>query len=169
MNADYTDEQQVKKPNFLLVLVVLSSIYILFSIYGNILGLVNGPLSNDQLEAYKAEQYQNIETMKSEGIDDVAEMIRSTVDLTIYQNNNNYYSFHFLSIIGLFIGLVGVVFMFQLKKMGFHLYIVYSLFSILVLYMLTPIDIIPNFIVIGNLIISFFFVLMYAVNLKYMK
>jgi hypothetical protein len=83
--------------------------------------------------------------------------------------NDNFYANGILSIVVMVTGLIGVIKMMQGNKLGFHLYIIYSLCSIGQLYIfVSPADI-PSFVVIWNLVISGVFVLMYSRNLKWLK
>jgi hypothetical protein len=126
-------------------------------------------MDDDAIEMYMAEQMESIQILREQGADDVAEMILTAVDMTIYQNSEVFYPFHLATLLSLLIGVVGIVLMYQLRKIGFHLYVVYSILPILWLYIFLPGDKIPNFLVFGSLFISLLFVILYAINLKHMK
>jgi len=169
MNDIINTESKLKRPNFLVVLLVLSGITIITSLYSTTTLLISGPMDDDSVEMYTAEQMENIQVLRDQGADDVAEMILSAMDMTIYQNTEVFYPFYLATLLSLIIGAVGIIFMYQLKKIGFHLYVVYSILPILWLYLFLPGDKIPNFLVFGSLFISLLFIILYAINLKHMK
>jgi hypothetical protein len=68
----------------------------------------------------------------------------------------------------LLIGLLGALMMWQAKKLGFHLYIGYSLLAIIQIYFFVSPSDVPSFVVIWGLLMSVLFVFMYSRNLKWM-
>lgn len=166
---DITTTEKPKRPNFLVVLLVLSAISMVLSLSSVFSGLNAGPPTVDEREAYIADQYANINELRSQGLDGVADMFEELLEMTVYQNEHVYKSFYWLTLIFTIIGIVAVVFMFQLKKVGFHLYIIYSLGPIIISYLIIPLAMIPNFVIMGSLLLSLLFCVLYGLNLKYMK
>ena len=166
---EITSTEQKKRPVFLVVLVVLSMISIVIGFFSAILNMLSGPMTEEMLETYTANQYESIAVMRDLNSEGLANIIEQILQMTIYQNNEAFFSFHFLSLITVVVGFVGVMMMFRLQKLGFHLYIIYSLLPILILYILIPMNMIPSFVVIGSLLLSAVFVILYALNLKHMR
>ena len=162
-------EEKPKRPTFLVVLAVLSFISLTMSFFSSLFNLFSGPMDKDAMDLYSARQYESISELRDLGQDGVADLIESTLNMSIYQNNDAFFSFHGLNFIAVVVGIIGVTFMLQLKKLGFHLYVVYSILPILFMYILLPMDLIPSFMIIGMVIISALFCILYALNLKHMK
>ncbi len=154
---------------FLKVLLVLSAVSIFSGLYTTVSALISGPLSSEQVEEFMAEQMQNVKIFRDQGADDVVDMLISAAELTVYQNNHVFYSFNLITLLTLLVGLAGIYMMYKLNKLGFHLYIIYSILPVLTLYLVIPMDMIPNFLVFGTLLISAFFCIMYATQLKHMR
>lgn len=158
-----------KRPVFLTVLAVLSFISIGMGSLSSLSTLTTGPMSEGQLEEYQAAQYESIELMKSQNMEGLENMIMTMMEMTIYQNNNVFYAYNSLNFILFIIGGVGVFLMLKLRKLGFHLYVIYSLVPVLAFYIFFPMEIIPSFLVIGTTLLSGVFCLLYGLNLKHMK
>ncbi|MCC5922939.1 MAG: hypothetical protein JJT77_04055 [Crocinitomicaceae bacterium] len=171
MELDQHDKAQEPKvrPTFLTVLLVMSSISIGLSILSTLSGLVSGPMDPASVEQFTAEQYEAVGELKNLGMEDVSEMIASMMELTIYQSQNNYYLFQLVNLLTLFVGAYGIFLMFKLKKLGFHLYVAYSILPIIWFYVFVPAELIPNFLVFGSLFLSVLFIILYAVHLKKME
>lgn len=161
-------ETPKKRPMFLTVLCVLSFISLASSGLTTLSALTSQPMTADEVEAYEAEQYENIATFKEQDLEGLETMLVSMMELTIYQNNEVYYSYQFFNLITILLGFAGVYLMFKLKKIGFHLYVLYSLIPILGFYIFFPIAIVPTFLVVGSTVIAALFAILYGMNLKHM-
>lgn len=166
---DDVNNETPKRPNFLVTLIVLSAVSMVMTLYTSISGLSSGEPSEAEREAYTASQYENINELKDQGLDGMAEVFEEILVMTLYQNEHVYSSFYWLTLLYTLLGMAAIVLMFQLRKLGFHLYVGYSLAPIIVTYILIPVTIIPSFIIIGTLLISLLFCVLYGLNLKHMK
>ncbi|MDX1653410.1 MAG: hypothetical protein R3277_13010 [Brumimicrobium sp.] len=167
---DNTSEiQNEKRPVFLIVLAVLSFISIGISFIVNLLNLIQGPKSPEALEQEQVSAYEAIGPLKQQGMESFVEMIEKSIAMTIYINNEIFYLYNTLTLLSLIVGLVGVILMLRLKKIGFHLYVIYSLLPIVLMYALIPMNFIVTFYVILTVVFSALFCVLYGINLKYMK
>lgn len=160
-----------RRPNFLVFLIVLTGISVFLLIYSSLEGLIKGPFTEEYLEQYMAEQYEGIEELKnvfgSSGR--MVEIAEKAITMGIYQNNEVFYLFTISTLIQALLGMAAIVLMFRLKRIGFHLYVGYCLFPILMTYALFPIAIISSYLIMGTLLISTLFCVLYGLNLKHMK
>ncbi|PKR80627.1 hypothetical protein CW751_09665 [Brumimicrobium salinarum] len=165
-----TNNTPKKVPNFLLVLVVLSGLYISTSLIGSVMSIFSGPLSEEALEEELAVLYTSISEVKASGLgEQFVQILETVINHTIFVNNEAFYMTHLTTLITLLVGLVSIVFMLKLKKIGFHLYILYSFLPIVFMYIITPSELILTFSVIITVITSALFALLYGLNLKHMK
>jgi hypothetical protein len=164
---DY-NQQPVERPTFLKVLCILSFISIGLSLVFSLGSLVGGPQSEDEMIAQKVELLEANDELRDSGMDGFADMMEQMTRMN-ESINANFYMASVVSILALLIGFYGVFSMWQGKKIGFHLYIVYSLISVGQLYLfVSPADI-PSIAIIFNLIVAAVFVLLYSRNLHWMK
>lgn len=169
-----TEENQIqesnkKRPTFLVFLAVLSFINLAFSFFGALFSFFTGPLSEEQMEAQKAQIYESISVLQSQGMDGFAEMFEKSILYAEYMNFEAFYLGNMSSFIIAIIGLVSVILMLRLNKVGFHLYVAYSLLPIVIMYAITPMNLISTFSVVAPLVISAIFCVLYGLNLKHMK
>lgn len=162
-------DKNEKRPTFLVFLAVMSFISIGFSFLGVFSSLFTGPLNEEQIEFQRAAMYDSISTFQSQGMDDVAAMFEKLMRYTEYMNSEAFYSGLISNLIVSVLGLIAVIMMLKLKKIGFHLYVGYSLLPIISMYIITPMELISTFVVIVGLVISALFCLLYGLNLKHMK
>jgi hypothetical protein len=83
--------------------------------------------------------------------------------------NSQFYYVQIVSLLVVALGVFGIYKMWTRSKLGFHLYIIYSLLSVLTVYLFVAPEDVPSIVVIINLVISAIFVFMYSRNLKWMK
>ncbi len=157
-----------KRPVFLMVLCILTFIYTGFSILTNIFSLVKGPASEEEILTLKVEFTRQMNEMSDLGVTWAANLFRNLMHIT-EATNNNHYLMVLSSIVIVTLGLIGAIWMFKGKKMGFHFYIIYSLLTVVQLYFFVDASYIPTILVVTNLIISAIFIFMYSRNLKWMK
>ena len=164
---DFTFENK-KRPAFLTVLGVLSFITIGWTYLQAFISLATGPMNEEQFVEYKVQLTKSINEARDVGMDGVAQIMEKVIVMTEATNANHY----LMVVSNLFIatiGLLAVIQMFKGKKIGFHLYIIYSLIAMFQLYIfVSPTDV-PTFIIIINAIISGLFIFMYSRNLSWMK
>jgi len=156
-----------ERPKGLRTLCILTFISTGFSLLSEVFNLFNGPMSKDQLIAAKVEMSKAIDEMRSLNMDSIAEMFEKLQQIT-ESINSQFYLATTTTLIVLSIGLVGAFFMWQGRKLGFHLYIVYSLLVAVQLYLFVPPASIPTVILVWNIIISGLFVFLYSRHLNYL-
>ncbi len=110
----------------LTALVVLSYIFIGFQLLSQTFAVLSGPMTDEQLRQAKLDMLtgqteETINAMKGT-FDDLMQIQEVTRD--------NLYTIAGLTIFAALIGLVGVFMLFKLKKLGFHFYIIYSIFYV---------------------------------------
>lgn len=162
-------ESNARRPTFLVFLAVMSFIYLAFSFYGILMSLFTGPLTEEEMELQRAALYDSISTLQAQGMDDFAEMFEKMMLYAEYMNFEAFYLGNITSLIVSIVGLVAVILMLQLKKIGFHLYVAYSILPIVIMYAITPMNLISTFSVVAPLVISAIFCVLYGLNLKHMK
>lgn len=161
-------EAATPRPTFLKVLCILSFISIGLSLVVSLGSLAYGPQSAEQMEDSSAMMMEATDDMRSKGMTGMADLFDQIQRMSVSMNENFYQS-TLMTLVVLGIGLYGVLIMWKGRKLGFHLYIIYSLVSIGQLYLFVrPADI-PSFIIIWNVIISGIFIIMYSRNLHWLK
>jgi|SRR5690554_1205329 len=163
-------EEKPKRPQLLNVLLVLSGINIVAGIYGTFQSLRHGPLTSDQLEEGMADLYTSIGQLKDQNVgDSLVNMVESVINYSIYVNDHSFYANSYLLLFSFLVGATSLFFMFNLKKIGFHLYIIYSLLPVLTMYIVAPAYLIPNLNVVFYVIQATILALLYSRSLKNMS
>lgn len=158
-----------KRPVFLTVLCILSFVTIGFGLMSSILALINGPVSGEMMDESLTDMYAMLSFYEEQGLTFMVDFIQKTIDSSYYLNNETFYLNQALGFIGLVVGLIGVVFMFQQKKIGYHLYIIYSILPVITLYLVLPLELISTVFIVVSLFFSGIFCLLYGLNLKHMR
>ena len=156
------------RPKGLLVLAILSWIHIGFSLLFGLIKWLSGPLSADQMKSSKVEILTMMNEVKPQGNESFYDFFNKTMHLSevFNQNHNVVYG---LTVLFLIVGLVGVIFMYQGKKLGFHLYIIYCLLTIIhVYFFLRPAEV-PSLMTIWNVILSSLFIFLYSRHMAWFK
>lgn len=161
-------KQDEKRPQILTVVGVLSLVSMGISFVSQFKELLGGPASKEEIRALKAELAGSITEMKQLGIDGVARAFEQ-LGLMTEALNNHFYASGISTLIVILVGLSGVLLMFKRRKLGFHLYISYSLLSIIQLYLFVSPVYVPTFLIIWTLLISVVFIFLYSKALKWMK
>ncbi|GAB5418819.1 MAG: hypothetical protein Crog4KO_02010 [Crocinitomicaceae bacterium] len=156
---DTGDQQQPqKRPVFLTVLCILTWVGSGFSLLSGLIGLITGP----------GEEYAEI--MNTPDASGMLDGLASFEDFLFWSNVSN----------GVGIGvailcILGAVFMFQQKKMGFFLYTGGSIIGVIIAAVAMNVLMPPMLAWVGYImvvlsgVISAAFIIMYAVNLKHMN
>lgn len=172
-------------PVFLRVLSILSLIYILLELVNRIKALFRGPVPPRQLNEFITRlsegtpgnpssrlitdrpQTGMVKQLQDQGEYYWADVMSKILNLSRYVNAN-FYMDSVINIGGYLIGLAGILFMLRGRKLGFHLYIVYNLITMISIYASAPASEIPvfYFLVWGS--ISCIFIFLYSRNLKFM-
>jgi len=164
------DEPIVKKkrPVFLLVLVILSSINISVSLLGSFSGMLGAKPDAKMIKQAKLEFANMREQLEEGGAADFTYIIDQMESVTdnMFKHFQAYNSVQFLVLV---LGLAGVVLMYQRRKLGFHFYIIYSLGLVVLPYLFNPITGIPTILTIVGILYGGVWVLLYSRNLHWME
>ena len=159
-----------KKPTFLVFLVVLTGINLAFSFYDSISSLISGPRTEEQMEAQKAAVYESMAEIEGqEGMESFVEMAEKSIHYNEYINYEVFTLNYSISLLVAIVGLVAVLMMIQLKKIGFHIYVAYSLLPTISMYLIVPTELVSTFTVLVPILISALFCVLYGLNLKHME
>lgn len=166
---DYTEEtDRTERPKFLLVLCILSFVYIGWSLITGLISLVSGPMGEEELLNMRVELTKSMNEMHDLGMKSLASFFDKMIHLT-ESTNAAHHAVASSNIVILLIGLLGTIWMLRGKKLGFHLYIIYSLLASVQIYFFVSAVYVPTFLIVFSLIISGLFIFMYSRNLKWMK
>lgn len=156
------------RPKGLLVLCILSWINLGFSFISVLVQFITGPRSQEALTQEKVDLLSNAEQMRELDFEVLADFFVKTAEMGAILNENHYlYAFVTLLVVAL--GTIAVYFMYMAKKLGFHLYIMYSLLGIGSIYFFISPSQIPSMIPIMGLVISGIFILLYSRHLNWLK
>ena len=98
--------------------------------------------------------------------------IQLVLDKTIEKKriiNSNFYLNSLITTVVYALGLVGVIFMWKQRKLGFHLYVIYSLLAMTAVYVIVPISLVLQAEIIQSAIFSAIWIGLYAINLKHLN
>jgi hypothetical protein len=164
------DEPIVKKkrPVFLLVLVILSSINMSVSLLGSFSGMLGAKPDAKMIKQAKLEFANMREQLEEGGAADFTYIIDQMESVTdnMFKHFQAYNSVQFLVLV---LGLTGVILMYQRRKLGFHFYIIYSLGLVVLPYLFNPITGIPTILTIVGILYGGVWVLLYSRNLHWME
>lgn len=161
-------QENDKRPVLLLVLAILSFISIGFSILGNLWSVASGPMNEDQLIKQRVELTKSKSQMREAGMDGFVDFFDKLEGMTEQVNDNFYFSKVVLFVTDI-LGLFGVIFMLRRRKLGFHLYIVYSLLALGGIYLYVSPENIHISLPILNVIFGGIFVYLYSRTLHWMR
>lgn len=154
-----------QRPGGLLTLCILSWIYMGLELFSQLNAIFSGPMSDDQIRTYKLELLQS---QTQESLEMMGEMFNDLVRIQVI-TRDHLYLISGLSLLFLIVGAIGVFMMFQFKKKGFHLYIIYSLLAVGLQTFFFSGFTIGVMGIVFVAIISITFVLLYSRYLKLMK
>lgn len=164
---DSFNEDQ-KRPTFLKVLCILTFISTGTSFFGPVFQLIRGPQTARELTLQKRVMAKAIDDLRDLHQDYIANLYEQ-LSATAVELNNVHYLYNATLLLMVLLGLGGALLMWHRRKLGFHLYIVYSLFSALGVYLFVSSGSYPVVFAITSLIFSGAFVFMYSRNLSWMK
>lgn len=169
METIESNDIREKRPTFLTVLCILTLVNVGLALLGEISFAASGPWDQSDFKAHEIEYAkQKAEISKQKLPEFFNEIMESAYQLEI-DMHNNFYLVVIVSFAMYLIGLFGAIFMLQGRKLGFHLYIIYSLISVGSVYTYSrPENVHVSMIVMG-LIFSGIFIFMYSRNLKWLK
>ena len=159
--------QKGKRPTFLTVLCILTYISTGLAVISGFFGLLAGKPSEQIIEDQQLRYISMVDDLKTADQLEFAETIDLLGKMEIERLSNYPLNPILLLIAGL-LGLTGALLMWRGKKIGFHLYIVYSIFSIASIYLLSSSENITSFYIIVNFLFAGLFVFLYSRNLKWL-
>lgn len=166
---DYSNQEtREPRPRFLLVLCILSFISIGWTLLQGLYGLLTGPNDEETMLQLKVEFTKSMTEMSDLGMNYWASFFDKMIHLT-ESTNAAHYAVVTSNIVIVLIGLLGVIWMLKGRKLGFHLYIIYSLLSSVQIYFFVSATYVPTLLITVNLVISAIFILLYGLNLRWMK
>jgi len=160
-------KQNEKRPGLLTVLCILTFVNVGMSLFSLLASLFSGPLGEEEMTEQRVQFVKIADEMKSMNLFSFAEIFDKLQRMSESLNEHFYFN-SVVSVLVLLVGLVGALMMWQGKKLGFHLYIGYSLLAIIQIYFFVSPSDVPSFVVIWGLLMSVLFVFMYSRNLKWM-
>lgn len=161
-------QQDEKRPVFLLVLCILTFINTGFSFIAGLIVLLTGPTSSERMLDTKVQMASQADQMKSLGMEGLATMFDKLYKIT-EATNKHHYLVNFSNIAIMLIGAFGAYLMLTGKRLGFHVYIIYSLIASSQLYFFVSAEYIPTILIVFNLLFSGLWIFLYSRNLKWMK
>lgn len=163
------EEQQNKplRPTFLLVVCILTFIGSGWSILSNLFSVFTAGLMNSTMNM---EQYSNmVGEMENGGASSfLSGFLNSSMEV-LQVTAAHAREIAVMQLVLSLVSLLGAILMFRLRRMGFYLY---TAAQILALFILPYFAGFSSLVIIGMLwsaLISIIFIVMYAVNLKYMR
>lgn len=167
---EYNDvsKQSENRPRLLTVLCVLSFISLGFSALGILFSLIGGKPSADAIEQTYLRSLQNVSELRSRNMEGLASFFEQSAALAKYQQEN-YWQVMASNILVTTVGFLGVLYMLKGRKLGFHLYIWYSLLSVGISFLIIPSSMVQVPTVVMGLVLSGFFVFLYSKNLAWMN
>jgi len=161
-------EIKKKRPVFLLVLVILSSLNIGVATIGALSGMLGAQPDKAMIKSAKLEFANMREQLEEGGAGAYTYLIDQMEGVTnnMFKHFQAYNSFQFLILV---LGLTGVIFMYGGKKLGFHFYIIYSLGLVLLPYFFNLITGIPTILTIVGILYGGLWVFLYSRNLHWLQ
>jgi len=167
IDQDLSEKRDVR-PTFLTVLCILSFITLGFSVLTAISQISGGPLTKLEMAKQKIEMSKLVAQLDSSEMDSMVDFMDNMMSMT-QKLNDHFYGVLAVSILTIALGFFGVLSMWRGSKLGFHLYIIYSLIGTAHVYIFVSPSIVPSLMIYTNLGLSAIFVFMYSRNLKWMK
>ncbi len=164
-----TSQPSNKRPTFLTVLIVLTWIWTAIMIMNTFSAFTSGPLSEEQLAEQDLAAAENIKQMKEEGQGEFTYLIQMGQDRMHYIHEEAFMKNYVIILLISLLGAVSGYMMWNRRKIGFHLYILYSLLYIVMPYLIYPVSMVINFEIYFNLAIGGLFVLLYSRNLHVLE
>jgi len=169
-NIEQSDELGLKSrpPRFLFALIILTWCNTGLAITSSLFTLLIGKPSVEEIKQSKVVLATSMNQMLEIKMYYLASLMQKIQYLTdaMYAN---FIGFHLVSLSVAAIGSVAALFMFQGKRLGFHLYIVYSLVYLAQTYLFVNPAFVPTEMLVINAFFAFIFILMYSRNLTFMK
>jgi len=114
------------RPNGLTALCILSWVWMAFSLPSVVTELNTGRVTEADIREQK---HVILESQTPETIEMMPWVVEESIEM-LYISRDNFSTMMIINFVALIIGLIGVFLMFQLRKIGFYMYIGYSIISI---------------------------------------
>ncbi|MNU95090.1 hypothetical protein D3C71_850960 [compost metagenome] len=161
-------EEPVKRPVLLTVLCILSFIVVGFALLNVLLSLLGGEPSAEVIEKTYNQMMQLASDNRDQNVVLMADILEQMAEVSSYQQHN-YWLVLLVNAATSGTGFAGVLMMFKGRKLGFHLYIIYSLLSFGGIFLIYPPHMDQLSPAIMSLAFSGVFIFLYALNLKWMN
>jgi hypothetical protein len=161
-------EEVLDRPKGLKVLCILSWISIGISFYFAFMSLSRGPFTSFEIRDMQVQMLELKTEMVENGMQEAASFLEKSQNVPVLLNEKHG-AVLAISFLYLALGFGGVLFMYQKKKMGIHLYISYSLLAVVNPYFFLSASDIPTASVIFSAVLSGIFIFMYSRHLSWMK
>ena len=153
-NDEVRNEVKQNKPSLFKVMCILSFISVGFTLFTTLMGFISGPST---VESLKESADIIINLMRNAGASNDSLQMLDKVFEQQQVINSKFYLANGLTFIFSAVGFLGVYWMWNFKKNGFHAYIIYCLLTMAHLYLIVPIDLIITEQIIYQSILSLFF------------
>lgn len=175
MSENYSKKNEIKAPPvFMIVLLALSGFSILQTLYQTGLPIFTGPQSMEQLEQVEIELAKatvELESLNSgsELFSSVKNMMDNALKQQRYIHEHIFWRYHLIFFFSAVLGALSLYFMYHLKKIGFHLYIIYCLIGIAATIFLFPEEMRMSWVINSTIASSVLFVGLYALQWKHFQ
>lgn len=157
-----------KRSTSLTVFCILSWAWIALITYSTLTSFSTGPMTEAQIRETKIEMLKALQDQPQEN-QEVTQIVLDSSLLFFESFSANHSAIHWLAIVQIVLGVIATILMFQLRKIGFHLYIIYSLMPIGIATYFYGTSLFGMMFTFSSLIIGIIFVILYATQLKFMK
>jgi hypothetical protein len=156
---------KTNRPTALIVFGILSWLSLGLGLIGVVSNALSGPPTDEEI---RQQEIQMLSELTPEMVAEAGWVVTETVDfLQITQDKFGILTA--VTFIQVIVGLIAVIMMFKLRKIGFHLYIVYSLIALGYWILFFGHNTLGTIMAVISGIISGIFVLLYASQLKHMN
>jgi hypothetical protein len=160
-----TRSVKVQRPPTLVVLAILSWVSIGFKTIMTLIEFVGGPLTPDELLAEKAIM---IEAMEPQSKVIGPELLKESIDM-LEVSNEHFWAMNFISLGILVLGFFAVLKMYNLKRSGFYLYLLYLVGPIAVWTTFYNSGFMSNIVIIYFAVFGLLFAILYGYQVKRMS
>lgn len=162
------EEAPQKRPVFLLVLCILTFVYTGLSIFSPIAQIVIGTRDSKSLNVELDRVLDAADQMRDSGMGSIAHIYEQIAEMTV-EINQHATAVGFINLAIILLGAASAIIMLKGKKIGFHLYIIYSMLQIGAVYFFVSPENVPLFMPIFGGVFSALFIFLYSRNLHWLK
>jgi len=157
-----------KRPTALTVYIILSWIWITVLSYNVLMNYVAGPMTAEQIRENRIEMLKSLEKQPQQDRE-VGMTVVNEMELFFETYSANHAAAHFASFLHILVGLAATILMFRMRKVGFHLYILYSLIPITTASYFYGASTIGVGLMFCSGVIGLLFIILYGFQLKHLK